>query len=316
MVKRLPEHVLVPKIPVLYRIPVVSHRAPLYSFVLIAFLAALSSASPDRRDSARTDSPLRESSPGWTLDFEPAVWLTAPNGNVRMPGNASNGNGQSFTVNALNIDSTRLSPFGELQLRRGKWRIGLSGFSFGLDNQGVQVGVPGQIGQARFRPGDTLETSMDLLSFSADVGYEIYTREQGQLDSGAPKYRASVILLGGIRSIDTTFQSDVFRSGSNIASTRADAFHAHPYGGVRLEMELFEDFSIDLLSTVGGLYTGDTESWSSDILVGFQWNPTPHFGAQIGYRQLLMGIEENNAPNEFAWNGGMAGLYGGVVLRF
>ena len=262
--------------------------------------------------------PLSPARVPWTIDFEPAIWFTAPNGNIRLAGNSTTGNGQAFTAKDLNLDSTRISPFGEIQARRGKWRLALRGFNFGLNNQGVQVGSAGQIGSASFQPGDTLSSSMDLLSLSADVGYEISTTSRGFLDSGAPKYKLSVILLGGIRSIDTSFRSEVFRPGTStpIATTQSDALHAHPYGGVRLEMELFEDFTIDLLSTLGGLTIGDTESWSSDILVGFQWNPTPHFGAQIGYRQLLMGIEQNNAPTEFSWQGGMAGLYGGTVIRF
>ena len=51
-------------------------------------------------------------------------------------------------------------------------------------------------------------------------------------------------------------------------------------------------------------------------MVGFQWDPTANFGAQIGYRQLLFGLEADDAPAEFAWQGGLAGVYAGAVVRF
>jgi hypothetical protein len=124
--------------------------------------------------------------------------------------------------------------------------------------------------------------------------------------------------VGGVRALDVSVDSVVLPMGSTGESGSAgdDALHAHPYAGVRWELEIREQFTIDLEVTLGGFESGDSESWSSDILVGFQWNPTQHFGAQIGYRQLLLGIESDEAPQEFAWQGGLAGVYAGVTLRF
>ncbi|MFG0313330.1 MAG: hypothetical protein ACF8LL_03990, partial [Phycisphaerales bacterium] len=140
----------------------------------------------------------------------------------------------------------------------------------------------------------------------------------GQLPGGGHRVRSTLLAGAGIRALDLSIDARVIPMGSSgsAGSTGDDVLHAHPCAGLRWELELFEDFTIDVAGAVGGLATGDSESWSADILVGFQWNPTPHFGAQVGYRQLLLGIESGDSPSEFAWNGGLAGVYGGITLRF
>lgn len=281
---------------------------PLASIVLL--LGAAGAAA--QQDPA----PLAPAPTPWTVKFEPAAWYVAVNGNVRLPGTASAGNGESFTVADLNIDSPRLSPFGELQLRRGDWRISIEGLGLSIGDRGASPSGANQIGGASFAGGDTLRTSMDLTTFSVDGGYAFHRFQAGQLDSGGAKVRSTLLALGGIRAIDLSIDTQVFSSGSLSGSASGDGLHAHPYAGLRWELEFLEDFTIDVVGAVGGMKTGDTESWSADIWVGFQWNPTPYLGAQIGYRQLLMGLEEDSAPAEFAWQGGLAGVYAGATLRF
>jgi opacity protein-like surface antigen len=254
----------------------------------------------------------------WVLKFEPAAWYAATNGDVLLPGTTSSGNGQSIPVADLNLDSPRLGPMGDLQLRRGNWRIGINGLGFSTGDQDITPTAAGQLGAAAFSAGDTVRTSIDFATFSLEGGYDFHRFESGKLDSGTVKVRSSLAALAGVRVLDTEIQTQVFAPGSSVASgsSSADAFQAHPYAGFRWEMDLYEQFTLDLTGSVGGLTLGDSQSWSSDIMVGFQWNPTPHFGAQLGYRQLLFGTEKNTAPSEFAWNGGLAGVYAGAVVRF
>lgn len=277
----------------------------------LLFGPAAALAQPGTEPAPAADNP-------WVIKFEPAAWYVAANGSFRLPGSAGAGNGSAFTAGDLNLDSPRTSPMGELHLRRGDWRIGLRGLGFSTDDRGAAPGSADQIGAAPFAAGDTLRSSIDLLTFAADGAYAFHTFESGTLASGGATFRSTLLALAGVRAIDASVDTLVFTPGSSIPSAAAggDAFHAHPYAGLRWEMEVYEDITIDLLGSIGGLSIGDSESWSADIIVGFQWNPTPHLGAQIGYRQLLFGIENGSAPVEFSWQGGLAGVYAGATLRF
>lgn len=278
--------------------------------VLVALLAAPVSAQDT------TTEPITPVEDPWELKFEPAAWYTAANGNLRMPGTTSSGNGQSFELADLNLDSPRLTPLGELQLRRGDWRIRVGGLGFSTSDRGAIQASAGQIGDVSFSSGDTLRSEIELYSFSANGAYAFHTFRSGTTQDGGDKFRSTLLGLAGVRAISADISTQVFSSGVGGATVSGDAFAAHPYAGIRWEMDIYEDFTIDVVGSLGGVKLGDTESWSSDIIVGFQWNPTPSFGAQLGYRQLLFGIETDDAPTEFSWQGGMAGLYAGAVLRF
>ena len=267
-------------------------------------------AQEGSRDGAIAIDPVEEP---WVLKFEPAAWYVAANGTVRLPGSASAGNGQSFDVGDLNLDSPRVMPVGEMHLRRGDWRFRVMGSGLDMDNRGVTTTAAGQIGDVGFAAGDTLRSSLEVMTLASDAQYAFYhyRSEPGGIDISS-----TVLGLAGVRAIDAEVASEVISGGSSSGSVDGNALHAHPYAGIRWELELAKEFSIDFTTSIGGLSFGDSESWSSDILVGFQWNPTAHFGMQLGYRQLLFGIETDDAPGEFAWNGGLAGVYAGATLRF
>lgn len=249
----------------------------------------------------------------WILKFEPAGWYVAANGDVRLPGSASAGNGQSFMVDELNLDSPRIMPMGELHLRRGDWRFRVMGSGLDTDSRGVAATAAGQIGAAAFGSGDTIRSSLQVVNFAADGQYAFYHYRS---EPGSIEVTSTLLGIGGVRAIDAEITAEVISGGTQTGTASGDAVSAHPYAGIRWELELARDFTIDFTTTLGGLALGESESWSSDILVGFQWNPTAHFGIQGGYRQLLLGIETNDAPGEFAWNGGLAGVYAGATLRF
>ncbi len=272
--------------------------------LLSACPIAISQEEPD------TINPVEEP---WTLDFEPAGWYVAANGNVRLPGSAAAGNGQTFTVKELNLDSPRIMPLGEFQLRRGDWRFRLMGSGLDMDNRGTTSTFAGQIGDASFSPGDTVRSSLEAMTFAVDTQYAFYTYHS---EPGSVEIVSTLLGIAGVRMIDAEISAEVVSGGSLTGAVGSNALHAHPYAGVRWELEIAREFTIDFTTTLGGLAFGDSESWSSDILVGFQWNPTAHFGIQGGYRQLLLGIETGDAPTEFAWNGGLAGVYAGATLRF
>lgn len=276
---------------------------PLFLVALVAPVALAQEAEPAP--------PAR---PQWTLRFEPVAWYVAPEGNVRLPGSAAAGNGDTLTLADVNLDSPRLTPLGEFQLRRGDWRMLASGFAFSSEDRGAVMDEAGQFGDLDFAAGDTLRSSLDVYSFAVGAQYAFHEFESGEIAGGGTRLRSTLLAVGGIRALSAEIRTEPGSGDSTGAS--GDAFHAHPYAGLRWELELLEDFSLDVTTSLGGLTMGESESWSTDIVVGFQWNPTRHFGGQFGYRQLLMGIEEDEAPTEFAWNGGLAGVYAGMTLRF
>ena len=281
-------------------------------------LLALAPPALAQDDAQAEPAPITPVADPWQIKFEPAAWYVAAAGDIRMPGTAGAGNGQTIELADLNLDSPRVSPTGEIQLRRGDWRIRLVGVGYSAGDRDATPVAAGQIGAAGFASGDTMRSSLDLMTFAVGAGYTFHRYESGTTDSGGVKLRSTLTGLVGVRAIDIDAENQVFTPGSSVpaATASGDAFHAHPYGGLRWEMDLYEDFTIDLLGSIGGLKVGESESWSADIMVGFQWNPTPHFGAQIGYRQLLMGIEDGEAPTEMSYQGGLAGIYAGAVLRF
>ncbi len=90
-----------------------------------------------------------------------------------------------------------------------------------------------------------------------------------------------------------------------------------PFVGTKAELILYQDFTIDLETSIGGYsWTGDEKSASVDIRVGFQYRPHKNVGAQIGYRMLAFNLSQGSGDSEFGWQGAMAGLYAGLVLRF
>ncbi len=255
----------------------------------------------------------------WTIKFEPAAWYAAAEGNLRLPGGAASGNGDTYRFSELNMDSPRVSPFGELQLKRGDWRICLNAVGFATGDRGSVADGPGQIGEIVVEPGDTLRSSLDLTTLGVSAAYAFHGfASESKLRNGAPRLTSTLMAVAGMRALDVGIDVERIPVGSTGPSGAVgdDALHAHPFAGLRWELEVHEDFTIDLEVTLGGLQSGDSESWSSDILVGFQWNPTHYFGAQVGYRQLLLGIESGEDPAEFAWQGGLAGVYAGATLRF
>ncbi|MCW5777735.1 MAG: hypothetical protein KIS87_14965 [Phycisphaeraceae bacterium] len=253
-------------------------------------------------------------SDSWTVRFEPAVWFVGASGDLRLPGTAASGNGQKLDMGDLNLDSPRASPFGELHLKRGPWRISLSGLAFSSGGRDFAAAGPGQLGPIAYDAGDMLALSMEYTTFSATGGYEFLTAERGTTDDGGVKLRSRLIGFAGARFHDVDFDASLQAAAG--ASVSADNLFAEPIAGVRWELDIHERFVIDVVGAAGAFGWGDQSSWSADIVVGFTWRPVENLGVQIGYRQLVVGLKDGDAPEQFEWRGAVAGLYAGAVLRF
>lgn len=245
---------------------------------------------------------------GWTIRFEPAPWYVAPGGEFQIPGSSS----PEWRAEDINMDSPRLSPFGEIHVAHGRYGFYAGAVVFDAEDRGWIAPAAGTIGGVAFAAGDELSTTLDFVSAEAAAYYRFYQSPRGATGSGGFRFEPTWDVLVGARLYDIGL--DVAAPGG-VSSN--DGFFAEPYAGVRFSMDLIEEFTLDVQATVGFFHDGaDRRSVSWDIISGFQWNPTKNFGLQVGYRQLAFRLHDGDGIGAFEFNGALAGLYFGGTLRF
>lgn len=242
------------------------------------------------------------------MHFEPAIWYVSPGGDIRLPGPGAD----EMDIDDLNLDSPRMTPFGELRVRRGDWSVLFSGALFEMENRGAVMDHSGQVGGVPFASGDRLVSSFDWMTFEAAGEHRLYESPRGARRSGAFDFEPTWDAMLGMRVYDVS--ASVSAPGG---VTTSGSFFAEPFAGIRFGMELAEAFTVDIHASIGGFADGgDRASLSWDVVTGFQWRPTPHVGLQFGYRQLAFLLEDGPEGDEFKLRGAMAGLYFGGVIRF
>ncbi|MFG0327877.1 MAG: hypothetical protein ACF8SC_11495 [Phycisphaerales bacterium JB037] len=256
------------------------------------------------------DEPTDPQPVDWTIRAEPSVWWVAMSGDFRVPGTTTAGS--RFGLRDLDLDEPSASPFLELHYRNGPWRLSLSGFYIESDGSATAF-RPGSFGDVPFAIGDTIDASASLFSGQLAVGYLFEPYRASPNQTGGFDVESWIELTGGVRAYAVDFDATV----NGTASAGTDQLFAEPFAGVKWTLELIEEFTIDTELTLGGFSTGsERRSFGVDIIVGLNWRPTPNFGAQLGYRQLAFGLYDGNGIDEFEWRGAVAGVYGGLELRF
>jgi hypothetical protein len=243
--------------------------------------------------------------------FEPALWYSAPGGQLSLPGGG--GEGDAVWMEDLNLDTPRATPSGELHIRSGDWRVSLLAFAFGSGDRDATAPEDGRIGPVSFAEGDALTASLDFASYEATVGYRVDWLPKKWDFSADEEFGASFEAIGGLRVYD--LNASVRGAGGEGS---VDELFAEPVAGVRLSMLVIEEVTIDAQTTIGFFSDGGGRSSISwDVLVGFMWNPTENLGVQVGYRQLAFNLQDGDDRTEdFRYRGALAGLYVGAVLRF
>jgi len=253
-----------------------------------------------------TSQPLGSTKQEWKFQFEPSAWYAGASGKVRIAGAPSGAS--TVRINDLNLDNPRLTPAGELHVRTGNWRFGFGTFFFS-QNRFQTMAVGGQLGSVVFTPGNQVYSKMEQDEYVPVVGYEFWRREPEQSD--AVKVLGRLEVFGGARLDDVQFS---FTQGAAAASQ--SEFFGQAILGIKGSLELDEQFSIDLETSAGGWPGGSDYAWSWDITVGFMWRPIPNVGVQVGYRNLVNELRSGSGSDEFYYNGGLAGLFFGAVIRF
>jgi hypothetical protein len=262
--------------------------------------------------------------PKWTVQVEASAWYVAPSGDVKLPASSGTGGsgsaeGDSVAMERLNLDSTRLMPTGEVHMSGGRWRGTFSGAAYTIDREGSIADSAFRIGSVDVVAGDPLDVSFDLTTVELSAGYRVWGRvfsaeELTQKPENAIETLARVYVIGGARFYDVGFA--FARATADRATAEADQFFGEPIIGARVEVEVARDFTMDFQLSGGGLPLGDKTSYSVDIQAGFMWRPNPHIGIQIGYRQLAYWLSDGEDEDAFEYDGRLAGLFAGVVLRF
>lgn len=259
----------------------------------------------------------------WTVQIEPMIWFAAPSGKVQLPINSGNGPGSVTTagdkvqMSTLDLDSARLRPAGELHINADDWRFSFAGSQF--ENSGDSTIAPSafRLGAVNVAAGDAFRMDFDLGAYELSVGYKVYGCDfcaESAVQSDAVPIVLKVYALAGARLYDVNF--DFERLGGAVPQTAGynDLF-VEPLLGGRGELEITQNFGIDLQLTAGYL-PGDQSTFSIDVSAGFHWRPIENLGVQIGYRQLAFDLEDGDGPEKFRYDGRLAGLFAGVVLRF
>ncbi len=292
------------------------HARSARRFFLALLLAPLGALSPaaHAQESANAVEPI-SSDPaplinGWTLQFEPLVHYVAPAGDLKLP-NSSGLKSKEVSVDDLNLDDPRMSPFGEIHFRRDKWRISLSGFWYSLDDRTEVAKDSFQFGDLAISSGDRTESSLDFWTLEAVASYRVYEDQTDTNSKGIVGAAAGIDIIGGVRFFDVDFEI------SSPSGTQSEHnLWAQPVLGARAEFTLWENFGFDVTTAFGYLPAGDNTSFSWDIIAAFHWRPWENVGIQLGYQQLAFTLEDGDGTEEFRWSGGMAGVFGGMLIRF
>lgn len=244
----------------------------------------------------------------YEIQVQPRVWYVSLAGDLTMPG-APAGTDVA-TLNELNLDSPQMGPYGDATLRFGRWTVNVAAMAVSGDRS-TTAQRAGQIGGFTFNPGDPIRSSIDFATGEASAGYSLGTWDLGTRTDGTGGLVADLSVLAGARLYDLS----VGVGATTPDAAKADEFFAEPIVGGRLEMNLAKSFSIDLQSSFGWM-PADRESMSWDIEVAFTWRPVKNLGLQVGYRNLRFDLSTGGGTNEFGLNGGAAGLFAGLQLRF
>jgi hypothetical protein len=277
---------------------------------LAILLLALPSFAQPRADESPAARSRAEAKLGphetWTLRAEPSIWYVAPGGHFKLPGLPSGG--EELFMSDVNLDSPRVSPFVELHLRAEDWLLSFSGFAFSADSRASTADFSGFVGEHPFSPGDRLESSLDFVSAQFQAGYRIPWR----LGRKGEDFQGLVDVLGGVQFIDVDL--DVAAPSGAVS---VNEFWAMPILGGKLSMDITRRFTIDVQMTFGYFNDGGgRSSFTWDICPGFMYYPFENVGVQVGYRQLLFDLRSGDEGERFFWHGAMAGIYGGLAVRF
>ncbi|MDX2116386.1 MAG: hypothetical protein SFZ24_12320 [Planctomycetota bacterium] len=247
--------------------------------------------------------PAREVWDRWTIRFEAAAWAPALAGDATLPG------GTSVDVEDIDADENEIEPTGRALIRGGKWSFMFRGFGFSFDDEGRAGASFDASDEISFVRGDAVDAAIDIQGFDLTAGYTVLT----PIDDVERDVRVAFDLYAGARL--HTLDLSIGVPGGEAAQD--DGVWVEPIGGVRVAVDLPHEFGFDLTLDGGGFPGSDASSYSWDVTVAFRWMFLGQGvgGLEIGFRHLRMNLEDGDAE-ALEFDGALAGLFGGIVIRF
>jgi hypothetical protein len=254
----------------------------------------------------------------WTIAFEPRLWYAGPSGDFRFPGGSATND--KIDLDELSIDDPVASPYGELRLQRGPWRIVVSGSATDADATST-IDTTRVLGSVAVFSGERARLDFSHASFEAQALYRLGHYVDGKTAQGRDIVRFAMFAGLGMRftNIDLDFAvtpTSIARVGGEVTALSYEHTFVEPMIAASAELLVYEKFSLGVEGTFGFFESGDVSSASASIEPTFGWFPVDNLGIEIGYRMLIHRMEDGQDPSQFEWSGSMAGLFAGVSLRF
>lgn len=201
-----------------------------------------------------------------------------------------------------------------------RWVVLLDGFDFST-NSSLPTPIGIRVNGANFAAGTRITSTFGLTSAGAIAGYDflgnLYEKFSGKSDGGGPvDIRAYVI--GGFRAINVDHELNI-SGGPNLAF---DEWGATANLGVRLAIGLGPempgkgrwDIGVALAYGLGGSASGDLSTFDLDF--GIHYTVVDSFGLVLGYRQMDINLDADDASQPYRWDGRIAGLFFGGEMKF
>jgi len=253
-----------------------------------------------------------EGLPTWRLRFEPGVAYFSVSGDLEFPGGAVAGS--TFDLEEVNLDSPRATFTGELHLAKGKNRITFEGTGFSSSSRESIALNDARLGPTPISAGERVSFSFEYQTFALLGSHRVISRASGVRGDGPPDAAFGVDLIAGLRFHRVDANASTVAGGA--ANASADELFVEPVFGAGVELTISDAFRIEGRAEGGGFAFGDQQSISGNLVVSFEWSPTPHIGLQTGYRLMVLSLESGDDPDRFEWDGAMAGLFWGVSIAF
>lgn len=248
----------------------------------------------------------------WHVQVEVMARYTAPSGDIRLPGGSVQGS--LVDLADLDVNGPRLMPGFDISLRKDNWRINAIGLFYGIDDRVATAEEDIQLGRVFIADGQRSSVSHTYAQLDLRLARTILDTPISPItDRHGHKMRFRLDAEVGLRIYDFEFEvANLDTGGATFTDSRT---FLEPHAGVKAAFNIYEDITVDLYTNFGA-WPFDTQAFSWDIGVGFQWRPVDYFGVQIGYRSTIFRLNEGSGVNEFEWAGSYQGLHAGLQFRF
>lgn len=240
-----------------------------------------------------------EPAPDSRAEIMPIVWWSS------LAGDLTIAPGASFDIRNFNADEPTLAAGAEARIDARKLTFAVSGFHRSDSATNAGVTDPVTAGTLNIPRGGTANWDIDLTGATATAGYRFDPLVDDE------DVTLSFDVYAGVRYLD--LRIDIRSAGSGALFDEAWAM---PIAGARLRLDLPYEFEALIELDAGYLPLGDTTLSSWEVFAGFSYHPTPNVGVRAGFRHLSIDYLDESGSGDNKFDGFLAGLYAGVVIRF